>query len=109
MLSNIILFAVIIERIWEYLQMIVGDKFLTPPIKLVGSLVLSCSAAILFELDLLLALGAVPDPSLAGMVLTGFIVSLGSNIVHDLVGLVNGLRNDYRPLFTDGGLDDKRR
>ena len=108
MLSNIIVFAVIIERVWEHLQMIVGDKFLTPHIKLVGSVILSVAATVLFELDLLLALDIAPGPSLAGVIFTGFIVSLGSNIVHDLVGLVNGLRNDYRPLFTDGGLDKRR-
>ncbi len=109
MLSNILLFAVIIERIWEYVQLLVGEKLLTPALKLLGSLVLSCAASVLFELDLILALGAAPVASPAGMVLTGFVISLGSNVVHDLVGLVNGLRNDYRPLFTDAGYDDNRR
>ncbi len=109
MLSEILLFSVIIERLWEYMQMVVGDRILTPAIKLGGSLVLSCAAAVMFELDLLSALGALPGLTLPGMILTGFIVSLGSNVVHDMVGLVNGLRNDYRPLFTDAGLEAERR
>ncbi len=90
MLVNILILAAIIERIWEHLQQLLGEKGLSLQAKLLGSAVLSVFASVSLQLDLLYALELTGGITLPGTVLTGFAVGLGSNLVHDLLGIVNG-------------------
>lgn len=90
MLVNILILAAIIERIWEHLQQLLGDRGLSLQAKLLGSAVLSIFASVSLKLDLLCALELTAAVTLPGMVLTGFAIGLGSNLVHDLVGIVGG-------------------
>lgn len=91
MLINILILSAIIERIWEQMQQIVGEKKLSLQIKLIGSAILSIAAAISLQLDLLFSLGVMGSVSWAGIILTGVAISLGSNVIHDLVDIVGGL------------------
>lgn len=90
MFVNILILAAIIERIWEHLQQLLGEKGLSLQAKLLGSAVLSVFASASLKLDLLYALELTAAVTLPGMVLTGFAVGLGSNLVHDLQGIVSG-------------------
>ena len=91
MLINILILSAIIERVWEQMQQIVGEKKLSLQIKLIGSAILSIAAAISLQLDLLFSLGVMGSVSWAGIILTGVAISLGSNVIHDLVDIVGGL------------------
>jgi len=91
LLLKIIVLAVIIEQVWENLQQLAGDKHLNARVKLLGAAVLSVAAALSFRLDFLYVLEIMPEASLPGYILTGFVLSLGSNMVHDLVDIVSGL------------------
>lgn len=97
MLLNILILAAIIERVWENLQLLIGEKRLTYETKLIGSAVLALFAAIAFELDILYALDAVAAPSLPGYIMTGFILALGSNVIHDLIDIVQGISSRFDP------------
>ncbi len=95
MLLKILILSVIVERVWEHLQQVVGERRLTLQVKLLGSAVLSVAAALGFQLDLLYALEVMAAPSLPGYILTGFVLSLGSNVLHDLIDIVNGLSRKH--------------
>ena len=97
MLINILILSAIIERIWEQMQQIVGEKKLSLQIKLIGSAILSIAAAISLQLDLLFSLGVMGSVSWAGIILTGVAISLGSNVIHDLVDIVGGLSAKLKP------------
>jgi hypothetical protein len=88
LLVNIIVVAAIIERIWEHTQQLLGEKYLTRQFKLLGSAVFSIAAAVSFELDLLCAVDITETVSLPGVILTGFAIGLGSNVIHDLLDIV---------------------
>ena len=97
MLINILILSAIIERIWEQMQQFVGEKRLSLQIKLIGSAILSIAAAISLQLDLLFSLGVMDSVSWAGIILTGVAISLGSNVIHDLVDIVGGLSAKLKP------------
>ena len=96
MLLNIFILAAVIERTWEHMQQVIGEEYLSTRVKLIGSGLLSVAAAATLRLDLFCALEVTGAPSAAGMVLTGIAVGLGSNLLHDLVGIVNGLSGRVR-------------
>ncbi len=89
MLFKILILAAIIERVWENLQLLIGENRLNYEIKVIGSVVLAMFAAVGFELDILYALEVVAAASLPGYIMTGFILALGSNVVHDLIDIVS--------------------
>ncbi len=89
MLAKIIIMAMLIERLWEHLQLISGDNF-SPRVKVLGSAVVSVAAALALRLDLLKAFEVMPAESYPGYILTGLVLGLGSNVVHDIAGLLGG-------------------
>jgi len=95
MLLKILILAVIVERVWEHLQQLAGEKHLTLRVKLLGSAILSVAASLAFQLDFLYALEVMAAPSLPGYILTGFVLSLGSNVIHDLIDIINGLSRKH--------------
>ena len=97
MLIKIIILAAIIERIWEHAQQVIGDKHLTRQAKLLGSAVFSITAAVTLKLDLLFALQVTGAESLPGVILTGFAIGLGTNVIHDLVDTVNNFSTKTNP------------
>lgn len=99
MLLQIVILALIIERVWEHAQQIIGDHRLSFRVKLIGSAAISIAAAVTLQLDLLFALDVMPDVSLGGQVLTGFVLSLGSNVIHDIIELVSGLSAKQKPVY----------
>ena len=96
MLLEIIILSAVIERTWEHLQQVIGEEHLSTRVKLIGSGLLSVAAAATLGLDLFYALEVTAGVSAAGMVLTGIAVGLGSNLLHDLVGIISGLSGRAR-------------
>ena len=91
MLFNILIIAAIIERIWEHLQQLIGEKNISLQTKLLGSAAFSIAASISLQLDLLTALELSESASPAGIVLTGVAIGLGSNVIHDLIDIISAL------------------
>ena len=88
---QILIISMIVERVWEYLQLALGEDVGTR-LKVIMSGLISIAAAITLQLDLLLALGITEVSSLPGIILTGVIIGLGSNLVHDILGFTNSLK-----------------
>jgi hypothetical protein len=88
---QILIISMIIERVWEYVQLVLGED-IGIKLKVIISALLSVAAAIALNLDLLLALEITEAPSIPGIVLTGVIIGLGSNLVHDILGFTNSLK-----------------
>jgi len=108
MLAQVIIIGIIVERVWEYLQLAIGEQYLSTRTKIIGAVLLSLTAAIVFKLDFLFALEVFNAPSWPGYILTGFVLSMGSHVVHDLFGVIKGVREDKRPLELEAGLGDDR-
>lgn len=87
MVLKVLIVAVVVERVWEHFQLVIGDK-LNSRLKVLGSAVLAVTAAVSLELDLLYGLDVMAAVSIPGMVLTGFVLGLGSNVVHDVIDIV---------------------
>lgn len=88
---QILVISMIVERVWEYLQLALGEDVGTR-LKVIISGLLSVVAAITLQLDLLLALEITEAASIPGIILTGVIIGLGSNLVHDILGFTNSLK-----------------
>ena len=91
MLLKIIVLSVIIEQVWEHTQNAIGDGRLNRQIKFLGSAAIAIAAAVTLQLDLLYGLEVMPATTIPGFILTGFVLSLGSNVVHDLIDIVHRL------------------
>ena len=98
MLLKVVVLSVIIERIWEHTQQAIGDDRLSKRVKIIGSAVISVAAAVTLQLDLLYGLEVMPSATVPGFILTGLVLSLGSNVVHDLIDIVNGLSTKHKAI-----------
>lgn len=90
MLVKIIVLSMILERIWEHTQLVLDDP-LSKRMKVIGSALLAMIATFTLQLDLLHALELFPAVSIPGFLLTGVVLGLGSNVLHDVIDLVNGI------------------
>ncbi len=95
MLVKIIVLSAILERTWEHMQLLLDDP-LSKRFKILGSALLAMVATFTLQLDLLHALEVFPAASIPGYVLTGLVLGLGSNVLHDVIDLVNGYSNKQR-------------
>lgn len=95
MLVKIIVLSMILERLWEHLQLLLDDP-LSKRMKVIGSALLAMLAAFTLQLDLLHALELFPAISVPGFLLTGVVLGLGSNVLHDMIDLVNGISTKQR-------------
>jgi hypothetical protein len=91
LMLQILIISMIVERIWEYVQLVLGVD-VGVRLKVIISALLSVAAAISLGLDLLFVLQITEAVSLPGIVLTGVIIGLGSNLVHDILGFTNSLK-----------------
>jgi len=95
---SILVVSAAVERIWEYFQQAVPERYLTKRVKILGAGILSVAAALSFKLDLIYTMDLTDSYSIAGAILTGFSIAVGSNVIHDLVGIVNGIKSDHKPI-----------
>ena len=75
--------SVVAEALIEYANMIVKDKKLDW--KVIASALIGIGVALVFGVDLFEMVGVTAAVPYVGMVLTGVIISRGSNYIHDLL------------------------
>jgi len=91
LLTQILVVSMVIERAWEYVQLASGID-MGARLKVIVPAVLAVAAAYALQLDLLFALDVMDAVSIPGAILTGIVIGLGSNALHDVLSLVNNLK-----------------
>ena len=84
---SIVGLAIIVEGIVEYFKTIFNDGKLAFPI--IGAIVLGIVVSVAYGLDILAGLGLETQVPYLGNLLTGIMISRGSNYVSDLLGKLN--------------------
>jgi len=97
LLNTIFVVGLIVERTWEYLQLAIGEHLLSKNIKVFGAVAFSMAAVITLRLDLLFAIDLLEEVTWPGIILTGLVLSLGSHVLHDIIGIVQGLSSSVGP------------
>ena len=86
-LAQIVVLAVLLEGIWETAKMVWKDRKVN--INQVGTLAIGIALALMAKADLPCAVG-LELPAIAGQIITGILISRGSNYLHDLVSRLSG-------------------
>lgn len=84
--AKIIVLAMLAEGTWESSKMVWKDKKIN--VNQVGTLVIGVVMALLAGANLPGAVG-IELPDIAGQIVTGVLISRGSNYLHDLVAKLN--------------------
>lgn len=86
----IVMVALIAESVWETLKMTwqEGKVF----IDRIGALVVALVLSIGVKLDILSLLGINTTIPLLGVILTGILISRGSNFIHDLLSKISNIK-----------------
>lgn len=88
--AQLVIVAILIEAIWENIKMVwQNGKF---SIDKIGSLVISILICILAKIDIFPIVNLSIMVPVIGSILTGIIVSRGSNFVHDLFNKISGYK-----------------
>lgn len=82
-LTALVFFAILVEGLVEYVKLGIKKNIC---IEIITSMVLGLVVAFGFHLDFFAAIGITTDVPYISTVLTGIIVSRGSNYVFDLIG-----------------------
>ena len=91
MILQILVISMIVERIWEYVQLAMGVD-IGIRLQVIISALLAVAAALSLRLDLLFVLEITEALSLPGIILTGVIIGLGSNFLHDVLDFTSSLK-----------------
>lgn len=86
----VIVVSILAESIWETLKMTWQNGKVS--IDRIGALAVSLVLAVTTKLDLLALLGLETTIPYMGVILTGIIISRGSNFAHDLLVKVNNAK-----------------
>ena len=85
--AQIIVLAILVEAVWEAAKMVWQDgKF---SISMIATLIIGIALAILSGADLCAAVG-IGLPAIVGQIVTGILISRGSNYLHDLISKLGG-------------------
>ena len=87
---GIIMLAIVIEGMITYFKTMVVNGALKW--QLVGSIVLGALLAVIYNVDLLNIVGFTTSVPYIGNVITGILLSRGSNYIFDLVGQLTTIR-----------------
>ena len=86
--AQLVIVAILIEAVWENIKMVwQNGKY---SIDKIGSLVISILICILAKIDIFPIVNLSIMVPVIGSILTGIIVSRGSNFVHDLFNKISG-------------------
>lgn len=91
--EGLLLFVVVAmlgESIWETAKMVWQDGKLS--VDRIGALVVGLVLAVGLQIDLFAALGCPFKYPWVGMILTGILLSRGSNFIHDLLNKIAGIK-----------------
>lgn len=87
-LALVVMFAILVEAIIEIVSSVVGDGGIN--MKVLTSIIISVALTVAFGLDALAMFGFVSPVPVMGSVLTGIVISRGSNFVSDLFSKLQG-------------------
>ena len=87
----IVLMAVIVEGLITYLQQFIKMKKLCW--QMIISIIVGVFCTVAYEIDLFALFGMSTSIPFLGNVLTGILISRGSNYIFDLIKQVNGIVN----------------
>lgn len=100
-----VMVAMLAESIWETAKMVWQDGKVS--IDRIGALVVGVLLAVGMQIDLFATLGCPFSIPWMGMILTGVLLSRGSNFIHDLLGKMAGTKSEgttaVLPNITDTG------
>jgi hypothetical protein len=88
-LDKIIVIACITEALWETIKLFKNPKGLN--FDRVGAVILGIVIAAAGRLDIFSFIGFPLSIKYLGYILTGLLISRGSNFVHDILGTVGGV------------------
>ena len=101
----LVLVAALIEAVWEALKPVFGSLVNNlqdrgVPVDRIAGLVLALiiCLGIGSQVDLFALLGLTLEVKYLGVILTAIILARGSNFVHDLLGSLDGIRQNNKPL-----------
>ena len=98
---SVLVMSVIIEAVITYIKTIIVDK--TIKWQVIVSMVLSIALCLAYGLDIPALVGVVSPISYVGNVLTGILVSRGSNYIFDLLKTITNKNTDtIEPFGSDG-------
>jgi hypothetical protein len=88
-----------IERIVEYIYSvkilkIIKEKCKSFPLKIITSLGISMGAAYFSNLDLINLLISTADKSIFGIIITGLLISGGSNVINDILSKIKEVKEN---------------
>jgi hypothetical protein len=86
----IVMVALIAESVWETLKMTWQEGKVS--IDRIGALVVALVLSIGVKLDILSLLGINTTIPLLGVILTGILISRGSNFIHDLLSKISNIK-----------------
>ncbi|MCX7904823.1 MAG: hypothetical protein N2486_09980 [Caloramator sp.] len=88
-MEKIIIIAILTEAIWETLKMIKKEKYFN--IDRIGAILVSVFMCIIFDLDIFSLYLGLAKVKYIGNVLTGILISRGSNFIHDILGMISSM------------------
>lgn len=94
-LFSLIVISAIAEAVWETLKMTWQEG--KASIDRIGALVVGIVIALATGLDVLTLVNVPARIPAVGIVLTGILISRGSNFVHDLVASINNMHINTKP------------
>jgi hypothetical protein len=97
---KIIVAAILVESVLETIMLVVDAAGISKKefIGKVGSLIIGLTIAFSYSLDLPSIIGLTDGYKLFGVILTGILISRGSNFIHDLIKIIqnSGLAVDEK-------------
>ena len=94
-ITALVFFAILIEGMIEYVKLSFQKKMC---IEIVVAMVIGIAISLLYHLDLLATVGISTDIPYVSNVLTGIILSRGSNYVWDLIGHLTEIEKTAKEL-----------
>lgn len=82
-LLAIVFMAIVVEGLIEYVKLGIQKSMC---VEIIAAMVLGIAVAFLYNLDVFSALGIVARFDYVGNIMTGLVISRGSNYVFDLIG-----------------------
>lgn len=94
----LIIVALISEAVWETIKMTWQHGKIN--IDRIGALATGLILAFITGIDMLYLLNISSKISPIGIILTGILISRGSNFIHDLLGAVNNVQTNSKSTIT---------
>jgi hypothetical protein len=93
-MDKVLIIAFITEALWETIKMIKEPKGIN--LSRLGAMLLGILVAVAAGIDIFAILGMELGIKYLGSVITGLLISRGSNLVHDLLSSINSVSQTSR-------------